>query len=190
MSYIVAIDDGHGLDTPGKRTPIIPELGRSIKENEFNKAVVYYLDRDLIRCGFQTLRVAAGDADVPLKTRTRRANSEKANIYVSVHYNAGGGSGIETFHFPNSKRGKKLAKAIHKYVIRGTSQKDRGVKTANFYVLQKTQMPAVLIEYGFMDDPELIEARRMLEKDFQIECARETAQGICEYFGVSYIPID
>lgn len=190
MAYLVALDDGHGANTPGKRTPTIPELGRSIKENEFNKAVCYYLDKELKRCGINTLWVASGDDDVPLSTRTSRANSAGADIYVSVHYNAGGGSGVESYHFPGSRNGKRLAECIHQFVIQGTKQKNRGVKTANFHVLRETKMPAALIEYGFMDDPGLREARLMINKEFQQECARETAQGICQYFGVPYQGVD
>lgn len=61
------------------------------------------------------------------------------------------------------------------------------MKSANFQVLHETRMPAALIEYGFMDDPSLREARLMLDVDFHKECAKETAQGICEYFGVKYV---
>ena len=186
MSYLVALDDGHGMGTPGKRTPVIPELGRSIRENEFNRAVVKLLDAELKRCGFRTLLVAPTDDDTPLSTRTNRANAAKADIYVSVHYNAGGGSGIETYHFPGSSKGRKLAQCIHKHVKGGTPQRDRGVKSANFHVLRETKMPAVLVEYGFMDEPGLVEERRMLDPSFQKECAVETAKGICEYFGVPY----
>lgn len=186
MAHLIALDDGHGINTPGKRTPHIPELGRSIKENEFNKAVVFYLDKELKRCGFQTLMVASGDADVPLTTRTNRANAGKADAYISCHYNAGGGEGVETYHFPGSTKGKNLAQSVHQFVIQGTSQKNRGVKSANFHVLRETRMPAILIEYGFMDDPKLREARLMINKAFQQECAKETAQGICKYFGVPY----
>src|SRR5690606_187652 len=110
----------------------------------------------------------------------------KADIYVSIHYNAGGGQGVETYHYPGSSKGRRLAQCIHGFVIKGTSQKNRGVKSANFHVLRETKMPAVLIEFGFMDDPGLREARLMLNKAFQQECARETAQGICKYFGVPY----
>ncbi|TCS93133.1 N-acetylmuramoyl-L-alanine amidase family protein [Hazenella coriacea] len=191
MSYLIALDDGHGLfptPTPGKRTPMVPEINRRIYENEFNREVVKYLHQELIRCGFRTLLVAPTDEDVPLSTRTRLANQKGAHLYVSVHYNAGGGSGVETYHFPGSVQGAKAARTIHKYVIQGTKQRDRGVKTANFHVLRETKMPSVLIEYGFMDDPSLHEARLMLNVAFQQECARETAQGICEYFGIAYKP--
>lgn len=186
MSKLVCIDPGHGINTPGKRTPVISELGRSIKEYEFNKPVANYLKQELERCGFKTMLATLNDQDTPLKTRTNRANAANADIYVSIHYNAGGGQGIETYHYPSSSKGKKLAQCIHEYVIQGTSQKNRGVKSANFHVLRETKMPAVLIEFGFMDDPGLKEARLMLNKAFQQECARETAQGICKYFGVPY----
>jgi N-acetylmuramoyl-L-alanine amidase len=189
MSYLIALDDGHGSATPGKRSLNIPGIG-VIKENTFNRAVVNHLHAELKRCGFQTLLVAPTDADIPLVTRTAIANRNKADAYISVHYNAGGGSGIETFYYPGSSKGQKLANAVHKYVIQGTTQKNRGVKTGNLHVLRETKMPACLIEYGFMDDPELVEARRMIDADFQKECAVETAKGICEYFGVSYVPED
>lgn len=94
---------------------------------------------------------------------------------------------METYHYPGSSKGRKLAQCIHEFVIKGTPQKNRGIKTANFYVLRNTRMPAVLVEYGFMDDPGLREARLMINENFQRECARETAQGICKYFGVPYV---
>lgn len=187
MAYLVALDDGHGSQTAGKRTPNISGIG-VIKENTFNKAVVDLLAVELKRCGITPLLVAPTDDDTPLSTRTAVANRNKAAIYVSVHYNAGGGAGVETYHYPGSTNGKRLASCIHKYVKGGTEQKDRGVKTANFQVLRETSMPAALVEYGFMDDPGLKEARLMIDPGFQKECAIETAKGICEFLGVAYVP--
>jgi N-acetylmuramoyl-L-alanine amidase len=189
MSYLIAIDDGHGSQTSGKRTPNIAGIG-VIKENTFNSAVANLLNIELKRCGFRTLLVAPTDYDTPLGTRTALANRNKANAYVSIHYNAGGGEGVETYHYPGSTNGKKLATLVHKYVREGTKQKDRGVKSANFQVLRETRMPACLVEYGFMDDPSRTEAKRMIDPKFQLECAIETAKGICEYFGVKYIAAD
>jgi N-acetylmuramoyl-L-alanine amidase len=189
MSYLVALCDGHGMETPGKRTPAIPQLGgRVIKENEFNRAVVKLLDVELKRCGFRTLLVAPTDYDTPLATRTNLANSKGADLYVSCHYNAGGGEGIETFAYPGSTKGRRAAEIIHKYVKLAVPRKDRGVKTANFHVLRETHMPAVLIEYGFMDDPGLEEAAQMIDPKVQKAFAVATAKGICEYFGVKYVP--
>lgn len=191
--YLIALDDGHGMETPGKRTPPIPELGgRVIRENEFNRAVVNFLDKELKRCGFDTLLVAPGDSDVPLRTRTNLANSKNANAYICIHYNAFDGKfgnndpeGISVHIYTKTTMSEPLAKAIHKYLIRGTKQKDRGIVRSNFHVLRETKMPAVLTENGFMDNKR--EAMLMINIDFQKEVAREHAQGICEYFGVKYI---
>jgi len=194
--YLVALDDGHGMDTPGKRTPVFPEgsglkseTGNYMHENEFNRAVVAKCKVHLERCGINVLLVAPTDADTPLQERTNLANSKGADIYVSVHANAstgtwGSAKGVETYHYPGSTKGKKLAEAIHKRLIGGTKQVDRGVKEANYHVLRETKMPACLIEAAFMDNLE--EAKLLLSDAFRIECAEEIARGICDYLGVSY----
>lgn len=188
MAILIAIDDGHGENTLGKRTPAISQLGgRVIRENEFNRKVADQLSVALQRCGFRTLFVAPGNSDISLSTRTATANKANAAAYVSIHYNAGGGEGVETYHYPGSSTGKRLAEAIHWHVRQGTKQKDRGVKSANFQVLRETKMPAALVEYGFMDDPGLEEARLMIDPKFIFECGEETAKGICDYFKVKYV---
>lgn len=192
MAKLVALDDGHGMSTSGKRTPYIAELGRFVHENEFNRAVVGYLNLALQRCGINTLLVAPTDADTSLYNRVKLANNNKADAYVSIHYNALDGSfdgndpsGLSIFHYKTSTGGKKLATSIHKYLVNGTAQVDRGVKSEAFYVLRKTKMVAVLSENGFMDNKE--EALLMVNADFQKEVAEEHCQGICEYFGIDYI---
>lgn len=195
MSKLIALDDGHGMETPGKRTPVVPGIGRVIKENEFNRAVVNFLDQELRRCGFRTLLVAPGDDDVPLKQRTDLANAKGADVYISVHYNAlsgtfeRGGKGIETYIHTSIKDGTpthRLGTLVHKYLVQGTPLVDRGLKRADFHVLRETKMPAVLVECGFMDN--VYEAQLMLDVNYQKECAREITQAICEFFGVKYVP--
>lgn len=56
----VALDDGHGINTAGKRTPYIAEMNREIRENEFNSAVVDMLKEELDRCGIKSILVAPG----------------------------------------------------------------------------------------------------------------------------------
>ncbi len=195
MTYLIALDDGHGMETPGKRTPYINSLGRSIKENEFNRAVVSFLDGELQRSGFDTLLVAPTDEDTSLSTRTNQANRAGADAYISVHYNAFDGSfdgsnpsGIELYVYPGhlNREAGILAKSIANYLREGTPQEFRGVKEANFHVLRETAMIAVLTENGFMDHPD--EALLMIDPEFQREVAIEHAKGICDYFGVPYVP--
>lgn len=188
MSKLIAIDDGHGMDTFGKRTPKF-ENGTFMKENEFNRAVANYLKIDLERCGFKTLTVAPTDKDISLKQRVDLANNKKADFYISIHANAltgewGSQNGIETYYYTGSIEGKKTAKIIHTFLMQGSTMTDRGVKTANFYVLKNTNMPAVLVECGFMDN--LREAKLLMSEEYRRECAEEIAKGICKYFNVKY----
>jgi N-acetylmuramoyl-L-alanine amidase len=117
------------------------------------------------------------------------ANRDNAHLFISCHYNAGGGEGAETYYFSGSRRGKRAAELIYNQVLKsGIYRRNRGVKTANFFVLRETKMPAVLVEYGFMDDPGLEEAAQMVDHQVQKAFAVATAKGVCEYFGVQYVP--
>lgn len=191
MTKLIALCDGHGMQTAGKRTPLISELGRFIHENEFNRAVVKLLDVELKRCGFRTLLVAPNDSDTPLDTRINLANKANADAYISVHYNAFDGTfagpdpeGISVHIFPGSTVSRKLAECVHAELIKGTKQKNRGIISSNFAVLRDTKMMAILSENGFMDNKR--EAMMMIEPSFQKEVAVEHAKGICKCFNVAY----
>jgi N-acetylmuramoyl-L-alanine amidase len=192
----IALDDGHGLETSGKRTPLLPneqtsEIGLPyMNENLFNRAVVNYLKVELERCGFKTLLIAPTDVDTPLEQRTKLANDKKVNLFVSVHANASAGKwfdggGIETFGMPTGES-KKLADIVHKHVIKGTAFKDRGVKDgSHLWVIRKTNMPSILLELGFMDSNQ--DYVHLLNDEYRKECAIEICKGICEYYGVAYV---
>lgn len=187
--FLIALDDGHGMQTAGKRTPVITELGRYIPENEFNSAVVKFMDEQLRFIGFRTLLVAPTDADTSLVSRTNSANTNGADAYCSIHYDAMGNvwstaEGHSIFVYPGSSKSKKLAECIAEFLKQGTVQKWRGVREQDFHVLRETKMPCILSENGFMDNPR--EARLMIDPDFQKEVAKEHVQGICQYFGVTY----
>lgn len=192
MMKYVALDDGHGMETAGKRTPAIPELnGRVIRENEFNREVVKYLDIELKRHGFKTLLTAPTDSDTPLATRVNAANKAKVDLFISIHYNALNGkwgtqNGFSAHVQPGDKNREsgKFANITLKHLAQGTIQKNRGLVEQNLYVTRETKMPAVLFELGFMDNQR--EALLMINVSFQKECAMEIAKGVCEYYGVKY----
>lgn len=191
MSKLIALDDGHGMETLGKRTPTM-DSGKIIHENEFNRAVVNFLTNELTRCGFNVLQVAPGDSDALLKTRVAAANNAKADAYISIHYNASDGtfaganpSGNEIHHYPGASDSKRLAELVGGYLKQGTAQAWRGIKASDFYVLRETDMVAVLSENGFMDNEK--EAALMVDVNFQKEVAQEHAKGICDYFGMAYV---
>jgi N-acetylmuramoyl-L-alanine amidase len=190
MTKLIALDDGHGMQTPGKRTPMLPGSTTFMHENEFNRAVVGYLDTELKRCGFRTLHVAPGDSDVALSTRVKTANNAKADLYLSIHANANTGKwgtwgGIETYVYPKGES-IRIGTACHKRLIGGTKLRDRGVKDgSHLYVIKETDMPAVLVEAAFMDNLE--EAKLLMSAEYRKECAKEIAQGVCGAYGVKYV---
>lgn len=194
---LIALDDGHGINTAGKRTPFIKSIGRAYRENEFNRAVVGYLDIELKRCGFQTVMTAPGDADAPLKARTDKANRAKADLFVSVHYNAIDGKfdgpgkdpqGVAVYIWPGSTKGRSIGEKVLKELLRLTGQKQygKGVIEQNFHVLRESNMPAILTESGFMDNEK--EALLMITPEYQRIVAEAHARGICAYFGKKYVP--
>ena len=210
--YLIALDDGHGMNTPGKRTPpltkdlyidgkLVRKKGEVIKENEFNRAVVKYLAEALKRCGFDVLLVAPTDEDTPLSTRVSRANNANADAYVSKHYNALGSrwqtkaKGLVTIiHYNHQSKTKVLANNVHEELWKLHSnhnctnygvRTDTAISGYSLYVLRNTKMPAILTESGFMDN--MTEAVDMLDTNFQQADAEATCKGICKAFGVTYV---
>jgi N-acetylmuramoyl-L-alanine amidase len=192
--YLIALDDGHGIGTAGKRTPYIPSIGRQIRENEFNEKVTFFLKAELERCGFRTVLTAPTDGDTPLKDRTDLANSMGADALVSNHFNAfdgkfdGAGKDPEghSLHiYFNDVNDRRLAESIAKYLKQGTKQVYRGIIEQNLHMTREFNKAAVLVENGFMDNEK--EALLMINEDFQREAAKEQARGVCDFFSVSYV---
>lgn len=190
---LIALSNGHGINTPGKRTPKFKD-GSFMHEYEFNSAVVKYLDILLKNNGFDTLLVSPTDEDIPLKQRTDLANDNNVDLFISVHVNAYGSGdwnntgGIETYVYKFGGEAEKLARLVHKNLLKGTPLPDRKVKEANFHVLRETKMPAILVECGFMTNEK--EAKLLISDKYRQECAEEIAQGICEYYGKEYVDIE
>ena len=121
----ICIDAGHGINTPGKRTPKFPD-GSFMKEFEFNVKVAQYLREELEN--YEGLDIVfthnhpSGLVDVPLKERTNRANKVEADLFVSIHADAYGdgkdfnsANGTTTFiHNIVPKKTLAIGEAIHK----------------------------------------------------------------------------
>ncbi len=186
----ISIDDGHGDETAGKRTPKFAD-GSVMKENAFNKIVAGYLEVALKRCGFAVVQTSPENNDVPLSVRAKRANHANSDLHISVHANAYGNSwnganGIETFVYNlHDTRSTRAAKAIQKEMIKATGLHDRGVKeNPNLYILNSTKMPAVLVECGFMTNKK--EAELLRSDSYRRTIAEAICKGVCSYFGQNY----
>ena len=170
--YLWCLDNGHGIQTKGKRSPVYEENGEDVQffEYEFNRDIVNRIAVALREKGVQFfITVPEVDVDDFLQERVARANAKKSDlpkIFVSVHANAaparsskdwGADSvrGIETWHYHNSKRGQKIASIFQKHLIDFTGFKNRHLKSrpkSQFYVLRKTKMTSILTENGFYNN--------------------------------------
>jgi len=119
------------------------------------------------------------DDFVTLSQRVAISNAQKNAIFVSVHYNSAprrGACGIETF---GNSAGLPLARRIQRNVMKTTNGDDRGVKQRGFYVLRKNRKPAVLVECGFLTNPE--DANRARSAAYRDKLAAQIARAILEY---------
>lgn len=192
QKILIAIDDGHGKETAGKRSPAFSD-GRILKENDFNERTAEFLQAALLRNGFDTLMVAPEDTDISLKTRVKRANDARADIYISIHANAygtewNGANGVETWVYEKvmgDSETYRLAKCIHYGLIVATGRKSRGIKrSGDLYVLSSTRMHAVLVECGFMTNKE--EAELLCTEEYCRKCGEAICKGICEFYKKEY----
>jgi N-acetylmuramoyl-L-alanine amidase len=167
----VVIDAGHGgFDRGG-----IP--GQRVSEKDMTLDVARRLKSVLAASGYRVVMTRDSDVFVPLGTRTAIANSNRNAIFVSIHFNSatrGGASGIETYFY--SRDSLALASAIHHYVVGGAPSPSRGVRRRGYFVLRRTNIPAVLVECGFLTNS--TEAGYAQNASYRQKLAEEIAAGV------------
>lgn len=124
--------------------------------------------------------------DDSLNKRAQMANGWGADYFVSIHCNAGGGTGVETYCLATGGKGELLAKAVQTSLAAQTALANRGVKTGNFAVLRKTNMPAILVECGFLDTA--TDAALLQGEAGQGKFAAGIALGVLAFLGISEAP--
>lgn len=186
----IAVNNGHGLYTAGKRTPPFPGSNKVIKEWEFNHPTALKLADILKADGHEVLLVSNTPEDTPLDVRVNKVNSWRADLYVSIHYNAyqgvwGDHGGFETLYQTNSVNGKRMAQLAQDELAKVLKWRNRGIKPrSDLFELNRTLMPAMIVEAGFMDN--LQEASAMLDPNYQFTIAMAVARAINKYF--NYTP--
>jgi N-acetylmuramoyl-L-alanine amidase len=166
----IVLDPGHGGKDPGA-------CGKTLKEKDVTLAVAQIRRPKLEALGHEVLLSRYSDCDVPLSSRTCRANEWGADVLLSIHCNGAENPqahGFEVWTSPGTTRADNLATIIldtwHRRFpsvrLRQDFADGDGDKEGRFWVLMKSKMPAVLVELGFITNPAweaLAGERKMLD---------------------------
>ncbi|MDR7072636.1 N-acetylmuramoyl-L-alanine amidase [Fictibacillus barbaricus] len=183
---LVIIDPGHGGSDPGA---VYKEKDEKKYNLELAKKIEAYLKNNYE----VTVKLTRNtDATVSLDARTDFANKEKADFYLSIHQNSGGGEGFESYVYNGAgSETKAIQNAIHAEtakIMQKYNVKNRGQKQANFHVLRETKMPAVLLEVVFIDNEQ--NAALLMKSEFQNEAAKAIAIGTAKALSLKEVSKD
>jgi N-acetylmuramoyl-L-alanine amidase len=196
----ICIDPGHGGREPGYLS------GRE-QEKKYTLLLALELGEQLRKAGYTVSYTRTSDTLVELPVRPDLARRRGADLLISLHFNSAGytssevrgvevycmtpqrasstnarGEGADTRPFAgnlNNARNMLLAYETEKAIVRSTGLEDRGVKRARFAVLRGAEMPAVLIEAGFLSNP--AEAKKIFSASWRKQLATSIVSGINNY---------
>lgn len=180
---VIVLDPGHGGSNPGA-------TGSNTRESDNNLAVGLILRDKLVQAGAKVILTRDSDRTVApegstlgqeLKARVDIAESNNADIFVSIHTNDNSDQNITgAMTFYNSSQSQTLASDVQSGLIKQTGAVDKGTSTATYYVLRNTSMPSVLVEMGFISNPN--EAARLSDRSYRNSIAQGICNGLAEYF--------
>ncbi len=193
----VVLDPGHGGTDQGT-------ANRWGSEKDFALEVALTAREKLLRAGFKVEMTRSDDTARSLEERIAFANRFSNAVFVSIHFNSGrGGNGMESYilapegiasnaaegseHYASENGAEKgagnaqdnrniaLAAAVHAGILSAAGPYDRGVRHARFKVLRHIRIPAVLVEAGFLNDPD--EGRRIATRQYRQALGDAIAKG-------------
>jgi N-acetylmuramoyl-L-alanine amidase len=188
MSKLICLDAGHGGKDSGA-------IGFGLKEKDVALDLAFRVSRKL--AGYEGVAVTytrSKDTYPELSERVEHANRMKADLFVSLHCNAGGGKaeGFESYVMAGAKTSAQYQSILHAKVMETLKKyeiKDRGKKVdtssqhkGGLYVLRRTNMPAILLENLFIDNPR--ENKLLRNSAFLDALAQAIADGIAAIFGL------
>lgn len=181
---IVVIDAGHGGPDHGAkaRQPYCEEKRITLQTARLVK-------KYLSQLGYHVIMTRSTDDFISLDKRVEVANKAGSELFVSIHFNScrnPTAKGIEVYFcdavgFPaKTTSSRRLATLVLTQLIRRTHAVSRGVKKQNFYVIRETKMPAILVEAGFISNPQ--ERAQLKDPEHVDQIARAVADGVDQYF--------
>ncbi|MDF9296116.1 N-acetylmuramoyl-L-alanine amidase [Geobacillus stearothermophilus] len=177
----IVLDAGHGGHDPGA-------VANGLKEKDLTLAIVKHIGKMLGEYeGAEVHYTRTDDRFLELSERAAIANKLKADLLISVHINAGKGTGFETYVYNGgvSSRTIALQNMLHSEILAAMRQfgniTDRGKKRANYAVLRETKMPAVLTENLFIDSND---AKLLKNEAFLKAVGEAHARGVAKFLGL------
>lgn len=173
--YHFVIDPGHGGHDSGA-------VRSEVSEKTLTLSTGKKIEEQLRDKGASVTLTRGDDTFIPLEERVQISNSTNADAFVSLHYNTFEDQsirGIHTYYYDGDEN-QKLAHTIQKSLITHTNLTDRRAKQADFEVLTDNKLPALLIELGFISNPE---ERKLVQTDrYQEKAAKGIVTGLEDYF--------
>lgn len=175
---VIVIDPGHGGIDGGCA------FG-DVVEKDINREIAWSVVKKLRNMGYQVILVRQGDDFVDKMDRVEKANHENAILYISIHQNSceySSVSGIETWYDENDGTGdsKRLAQCVQQETIKTTGAAARElVADTELCVLNKSNMPACLIETGFLSNKQ--ERDKLCTEEYREQVAEGIVKGIGLY---------
>ena len=177
---VILVDPGHGGRDPGA-------IGNGIQEKDVVLPISLLLGQSLQSMGYTVYYSRTNDVEIDLAPRVALAERVNADVFVSIHANSlasrsSNVNGVETFFARGSSAGRELATLVQSQIIADTRANDRGPKAAGFYVIVRTSMPAILVETGFVTNPN--EAANLNNPNYQKLMAEAIAKGVDQFMRV------
>lgn len=171
---VIVLDPGHGGHDPGA-------MGI---EKDLNLNTANYLRSYLNAAGAEVIMTRSTDVYLTLAERVEISHQYSADAFISIHYNSNpdpSPNGIETYYLPSNENERELAQLIQDGVVAETGLRDRGVKNnGNFHVIRENQNVAVLVELGFLSNPEEYDV--VTKAAYQKKAAKGIYNGLNQYF--------
>ncbi|MBI3852911.1 MAG: N-acetylmuramoyl-L-alanine amidase [Verrucomicrobia bacterium] len=196
----ICLDPGHGGKDAGTRNG-------SQQEKKYTLLLAQEVRDQLNRAGLKATLTRTTDTLIDLPVRPDLARRRGADLFVSLHFNGANGSrneikGIEVYCLTpagasstnargegggagpapgnrNNDKNMLLAYRLHKSLVRSLPTEDRGVRRARFAVLREAEMPAVLIEGGYLSHPS--ESKKIYDPTYRRQMARAIVDGLMAY---------
>lgn len=190
QTHIVMIDPGHGGVDPGKvgsknvlEKDINLSIALKIKDYLEKKGMTVVLTRDMDTGLYEANDRNKKTSD--LKARCEKIEETGSELFVSIHQNSfstANCKGAQVFYHTSSKEGKKLAGIIQQELIETVDKENTRKEKADesYYILKNTSCPAVIVECGFLSNPQ--EEQLLTEEDYQKKLAEAIGNGIIKFF--------